>query len=436
MPAPSVTYTFSNGTTADATQVNQNFTDLINGVSDGTKDLSISALTCAGTATLNGNVTLGNASSDDLTITASLASTVAVKTTNTYDIAGSTIGLRSLYLADAGSAARTTRILGGTVASSWTLTLPVAAGTAGYPMTNLGSGSTIWLPPASTAISNYGIASSVGANALTVALKGADGNDASATNPIYINFRSSTAATGTPVLRAVTGALSLVVSSGSTLGSVSGAATKYFIYAIDNAGTVELAIAGISAYDDGTVVTTTAEGGAGAADSKYVIYSTSARSGVACRLIGRITATEATAGTWATAPSEISLAPFNKSLGQTISSSSSTFTTNSGTAADVTNLTATITTSGRPVYILVQPDASASESLIEASGAAAAYVYIVRDSTTLTKTKINLGTSEMPGGVSYVDVVAAGSYTYKLQASSNGVNNMAVTRCVLVVFEL
>lgn len=54
MAAITVTYTFSNGTTADATQVNTNFTDILNGLSDGTKDISIGALTVATTATLTG----------------------------------------------------------------------------------------------------------------------------------------------------------------------------------------------------------------------------------------------------------------------------------------------------------------------------------------------------------------------------------------------
>ncbi len=67
MAAPSYTYTLTNGTTADASQVQQNFTDIRNGVTDSTKDLSISALTCAGSVTFNGNVTLGNASGDDIT---------------------------------------------------------------------------------------------------------------------------------------------------------------------------------------------------------------------------------------------------------------------------------------------------------------------------------------------------------------------------------
>ena len=47
MAAPSVTHTFSNSTTADATQVNTNFNDIINGVSDGTKDLTVSTVTVA-----------------------------------------------------------------------------------------------------------------------------------------------------------------------------------------------------------------------------------------------------------------------------------------------------------------------------------------------------------------------------------------------------
>lgn len=48
MTAPSVTYTFTNGTTSDATQVNQNFTDLVNAASDGTKSFTISGLTISG----------------------------------------------------------------------------------------------------------------------------------------------------------------------------------------------------------------------------------------------------------------------------------------------------------------------------------------------------------------------------------------------------
>lgn len=144
MPSPSYTYTLTNGTTADASQVMQNFNDIKNGVTDGTKDLSISALTCAGTATLNGNVNLGNASGDDLTVTASLASTIPIKTTASYDIGSSTLGLRALYF---GRNSQTVNIQGSSsMSATWTLTLPVTAGTAGHVLSTNGSGTTSWVP--------------------------------------------------------------------------------------------------------------------------------------------------------------------------------------------------------------------------------------------------------------------------------------------------
>lgn len=67
MAIPSITYTFTNGTTADGTEVSQNFDDLVAALTDGTKSLTIDALTVAGTATLNGSVVLGNAAADTIT---------------------------------------------------------------------------------------------------------------------------------------------------------------------------------------------------------------------------------------------------------------------------------------------------------------------------------------------------------------------------------
>lgn len=61
MAYPSVTYSFTNGTTADASQVNTNFLDLINGISDGTKDISVSAGTFGGALAANGTISLNNA---------------------------------------------------------------------------------------------------------------------------------------------------------------------------------------------------------------------------------------------------------------------------------------------------------------------------------------------------------------------------------------
>jgi hypothetical protein len=159
---------------------------------------------------------------------------------------------------------------------------------------------------------NLGLSASVASNALTIALKQNDGStDASAGNPVVIPFRSSTATSGAYVRRTVTGALSVTVSSGSTLGHVSAATEYVYVYALDNSGTVELAVSS-EAIDPGSVVTTTAEGGAGAADSRTTVYSTTARTSVPVRLLGRVKVSEATAGTWATAPSEVSLLPYRQ----------------------------------------------------------------------------------------------------------------------------
>lgn len=157
---------------------------------------------------------------------------------------------------------------------------------------------------------NLGLAASVAASALTVSLKGIDGNDPSATNPVTIPFRNVTAATGTPSYLTITAATSIVISSGSTMGFTSGTIGRLWIVGFNDGGTFRLglvnALSGTSimALRDG-IYSSTAEGGAGAADSAQVIYTGSAVSSKAMTVLGYLEATEATAGTWATAPSLI-----------------------------------------------------------------------------------------------------------------------------------
>jgi hypothetical protein len=97
MAYPAVTYTFTNGTTASATEVNQNFTDLINGLSDGTKDLSISALTVAGTASLNGAVNIGNATSDDIAVNGYITTALIPKADDSYDLGTAALAWQDAY---------------------------------------------------------------------------------------------------------------------------------------------------------------------------------------------------------------------------------------------------------------------------------------------------------------------------------------------------
>ena len=154
---------------------------------------------------------------------------------------------------------------------------------------------------------NVGIVASVASNAMTITLKSYDGSDLSSTNFSSTAYRSSTATSGTYSVIKRTANISTVISSGSTGGSISGQESEIHVYTINNAGTEEVAWAGSRFVDEGSLVSTTAEGGGGAADSKTTLYSTTARSNVAVRYVGVIRSTQATAGTWATSPSEISI---------------------------------------------------------------------------------------------------------------------------------
>lgn len=127
-------------------------------------------------------------------------------------------------------------------------------------------------------------------------------------NPTSLDFRSATMGSGTVNTRTVPSAISTVISSGSTGGTINAVASRIILLAIDNAGTVELAWCnekcGINLTGT-TLISTTAEGGAGAADSATTIYSTTARTNVPCQIVGFFDSTQTTAGTWATAASTI-----------------------------------------------------------------------------------------------------------------------------------
>jgi len=187
--------------------------------------------------------------------------------------------------------------------------------TSGQVLTSNGDDTSSYADPSaapsnSYEISNLGIAASVSASALTIALKQADGSsNATGGAPVKVGFRSATIGSGAYNQREITSSLSMTVSSGSTLGTKSATTQYIYIYAIDNAGAVELAIT-MTQVDEGVLQTTVAEGGAGAADLNRNLYSTTARTDVPVRLIARLKSTQTTAGTWAAVPTAITPIPF------------------------------------------------------------------------------------------------------------------------------
>lgn len=170
-----------------------------------------------------------------------------------------------------------------------------------------------------------------------------------------LDFRSTTLGSGT-VTRVSGTPASLVISSGSTLGTISAQQSDIVVLALNNAGTIELAavnMAGGVNLDETGLISTTAEGGAGAADSATVVYSTTARTNVAYRVIGIIRSTQATAGTWATAPSLIQGAG-----GQALTAMSSIGYGQIPQSVTRTSGTTYYNTTGKPLFLIVTATSS------------------------------------------------------------------------------
>lgn len=140
--------------------------------------------------------------------------------------------------------------------------------------------------------------------------------------------------------------------------------------------------------------------------------------------------------------------------GVAISSSSGTFSTSSTTYVDITNLTITLVTAGRPVFISCIPDNSGAGSFWSASvdvgaseddATAICFVSLLRDSTLIGEHTLEIsGRSNSIGqllnvypasAISFIDTVGAGTYVYKLQGKANP-DTLSSTRIKMIAFEL
>lgn len=135
----------------------------------------------------------------------------------------------------------------------------------------------------------------VASNALTLGL-----------SQTTLDMRSSTLSSGTVAQRSIVSAISLIVPSGATLGTFGTVLSRLLILAIDNAGAEELAVvnaAGGVNLNENTLVSTTSIGAG--SSSMSIIYSNTARTNVAFRVVGYVESTQTTAGAWASTPSTI-----------------------------------------------------------------------------------------------------------------------------------
>jgi hypothetical protein len=221
--------------------------------------------------------------------------------------AGAAIALSKLAPGSAGLV----RSNGTVLSAGNTITDTDVANGAGIAASKL---ATAGLAP-SLAIANGYLAASVAGNALTIAIKTLADADPSASDQVTVAFRNATAGTGTYTPILLQSATSIVVSSGSTLGTANATAFRIWIVAFNDAGTLRLGVinclSGTSIFPlaGWGIASSTAEGGSGAADSPQVFYS---GVGVASKpyvVLGYATYETglATAGTWTAVPSRLQM---------------------------------------------------------------------------------------------------------------------------------
>jgi hypothetical protein len=117
------------------------------------------------------------------------------------------------------------------------------------------------------------------------------------------------------------------------------------------------------------------------------------------------------------------------SVGQQISASSGAFSNAGAAFIDVTNLSVTITTSGRPVVLMLIPDGSANQYDVTATSGSAIFAFD-RGGSFIARWYGGSNRAMM-----FFDPVAAGTYTYKMRVSPNSAS-LLVNYAVLVAYEL
>jgi len=155
-------------------------------------------------------------------------------------------------------------------------------------------------------LDNAKIVASRTGNAETHSLKTAAGSDPSAADPVRVAFRNAVG-DGFDIIEQ-TAALSVTISSGSTLGLPASTPTNVWVVLFNDSGTLRLGVVvcrlsdGVYPLQDNVLESSTAEGGAGAADSAGVIYTGTAVTSKPMRVLWRHEYSLATPGTWNTAP--------------------------------------------------------------------------------------------------------------------------------------
>lgn len=152
-----------------------------------------------------------------------------------------------------------------------------------------------------------------GSNAETISVKTLAGADPSSGDPVYVVFRSATAATGDYTVITLTAATSITINSTATMGATSGIPFRLWVVGFNDAGTFRLGVinclSGTSIYPlAGWGLASSTTMGTGA-DNAHVFYTGTGVTTKAYTVLGYSSWESglATAGTWGTAPTRVQI---------------------------------------------------------------------------------------------------------------------------------
>jgi len=189
-----------------------------------------------------------------------------------------------------GSTSGTATITTQAAAGTPTLTLPTGSGY--LSLTTDPSGAA----PVVNSSAIQPITASVASNALTITL-----------GATVLSFRSATLTNGTPTTLTIASPISITVPNGASLGTVGTIQSRIIVLCFNNGGTPVLAVANLYGgfnFDE-TVPTTATLISSGATANSIAYGSVNVGSNQPFRVVGYVESTQATAGTWATAPSTV-----------------------------------------------------------------------------------------------------------------------------------
>jgi hypothetical protein len=356
------------------------------------------------------------------------------------------------------------------LAQSALLTTGAVANTV-LTATTPGSAAT-WVTPSDPkfiGVRNYGLAASVSSGSLIVALKSAAGTNATASDIVDVTFSSNGSASAVPQKFQLTTSLTLSVTASATLGVKSATTATLYVYGVRvSSSTLRLAISTDGSLDTGAAATTVAM--ASTSDVAGVVYSNASAGTYPTKLLGWVKASHTT-GSWnaiykvnlasglndpngianARTRSTTSVSTSTISVlegGVAVSSGCGAFTSSSASYTDVTNLTVTIKTSGRPVFVGLVSDPTDNNTLgiqgvsvTQASarvkllrGTTTIAIYTVESANTAASATINLFVPA--SSVHAIDAVSAGTYVYKVQVQKVAGTTVFCAYAKMVAYEL